>query len=146
MGVLSEQLKKIVGNSINLGNLLVGNQINYVVDNSSFYELYKTKNASIPLGLISQFDDSSILIIPECLPTAEIEGIVEDAFGTLVNSSEIDEIIASLGVDENGCNRPGIIDVTDLHAEVLARFQAKLETDSQVVDAEKALILAQAAS
>ena len=141
----SEQLKKIVGDPFDYGNLLVGSQINHVVDNSSFYELYETENASIPLGLISQSANSSILVIPECLPAAEIEGIVEDVLGTLVNSSEIDEIIASLGVDEKGCNRPGIVDVTDLHAEVLARFQTKLETDSRVVDAEKALILAQAA-
>ena len=46
----------------------------------------------------------------------------------------------------DGCsNQASIIDVTDLHAEVLERFLIKLSTDHRIVDAKEALILAQAA-
>ena len=147
------QIKKIIGGDVfpsafNSGYLLVGEEIDLVITAAWRYELDETDNARTQLRLLSQKDNSSILLIPECSGrdgSPSVEDIVTQSLGTLIHASEIAEIVASMEHKANGCNEASLVDVTDLHAEVLERFQIKLNTDPRVVAAEKALILAQAA-
>ena len=146
----AEQIETIIGGEnyhsfLNAGYLLVGNEINHVIENPGSYENRETENAIVQLERFAAIDNSSILLIPECSDRQYVEEIVIGALGTLVHKSEIDAIIASMEAGDGCSNQASIVDVTDLHAEVLRRFQVKLETDHRVVDAEKALILAQAA-
>ena len=146
----AEQIETIIGGEnyhsfLNAGYLLVGNEIDHVIENPGSYENRETENAIVQLERFAAIDNSSILLIPECSDRQYVEEIVIGALGTLVHKSEIDAIIASMEAGDGCSNQASIVDVTDLHAEVLRRFQVKLETDHRVVDAEKALILAQAA-
>ena len=143
----AEQIERIVGGTydsfLNMGNLLVADQIDWVLDNPESYERYEVEYASVQLEIFAESGDSSILLIPECLDEEEIGDIVRGVLGTLVHDSEIEGIIASMAVAEDGCNQASIIDVTDLHAEILERFQVALAADPRVVGAERELILAQ---
>jgi len=147
----AEQIERIVGEPydsfLNAGNFFVGNEIDWLLEitNRESYEIHDVEYASVQLEIFAESGDASILLIPECTDDDEVGEIVRAALGTLVRQSEIDAIISSMAVAADGCNEASIIDVTDLHAEVLIRFQVSLASDPRVVEAEKSLILAQAA-
>lgn len=92
------------------------------------------------------FEETSLLAIPYCTKDENMPAVIQGALGKLVQPGEIAAIVASLGEpDAKGCRPAGIVDVTDLHEEVLRRFEIKLATDPRVVTAEKELLLAQEA-
>jgi len=99
------------------------------------------------IGGLGSSDTPWLLVVPECSKSEDIETSIRDQLGPLVDDSEIAALISSLGVtDSNDCTiGANIVDLTPLHDEVSRRFQVLVATNVRVVEAEKALILAQAA-
>jgi RHS repeat-associated protein len=96
------------------------------------------------------FDDLSLLVVPACTDLAGMTTLVSNNLGSLVHPDEVTALLTSLGEPgTQGCGDgeypAGIIDVSQLHEEVLRRFEVKLATDDRVVEAERELLLAQEA-
>ena len=136
-------------------NLLVDAQIQNIIrvantsnaDNPSDVENENSALAEV-LENWARPSDSSLLFIPACATDSEIRDIVRGSLGALVSDVEIAYSII-LGLDApdpesaDGCRAAQIVDVTQLHAEVLRRFQVKLATDPRVVEAEREALVAQ---
>lgn len=92
-------------------------------------------------------ENSHVLAIRECASDDEVRTAVTGSLGNMVRPQELNAIIESLGPNNPppNCRRAQFVDLTALHAEVLVRFEVQLATTPEVLAAEKALFLAQAA-
>ena len=91
-------------------------------------------------------EHSHLLVFAECTSDEDIRAGVQEALGPLVRDEDLDGLIRSLNSPrEDGCRDAQLVDLTELHAEILNRFQVKLNTDPAVLAAERRLILAQQA-
>ena len=87
-----------------------------------------------------------LLALPACTDFEDVKARVTAVLGKLVHDAEIAGIMNALGEPgPGGCVNvnPQIIDLTQLHEQVLLRFQIKIATHPSAIAAEKALLLAQ---
>jgi len=124
--------------------LLVGGGVEDAIAELRYFYPATGEALAAALEFIEVDDDTSLLLIQACASDSDVQIIVKTELGNLVHQSEIDSLIAAMDPpNADGCRPAQIVNVTQLRAEVLARFQVKLGTDQRVVDAEKELILVQ---
>jgi len=91
-------------------------------------------------------ENTWLLALPACTSFEDVKQRVTAVLGNLVHDDEIKAIVGSLGeAGADGCLNANaqIIDLTQLHEEVLRRFQVKIATHPSAIAAEKTLIAAQ---